>query len=335
MPKRFTDTDIWDKEWFTLLSIKQKCLIRFIFDKCDASGMWSPNWVLASTYIGENVNEKDLYSISEQIQKTSSGKYWIPDFIKFQYGKLSRDCKPHIPIYKLLDKHGIDIDNIPMATEIGKTHNVSELLKVKILKRDDFTCCYCNKIKEERNLVIDHVVSRKRGGADTEDNLVAACVPCNSRKSDFSLDEFCERNHLDSETIKNRVCHRLSQRVSNTLKEKEKETEQERDKVLVNISFQTFWDLYDKKIGDKDRLEKKWNSLKDLDRDMIINHIPKYKDATPDKKFRKDPATYLNNKSWNDEIINSNGTHQRTFTVKQSGAEQLAASLKQDLRVNG
>jgi len=28
--------------------------------------------------------------------------------------------------------------------------------------------------------------------------------------------------------------------------------------------------------------------------------------STPDKQYRKNPETYLNNKSWNDEIIGNN-----------------------------
>ena len=73
----------------------------------------------------------------------------------------------------------------------------------------------------------------------------------------------------------------------------------------LNISFDTFWNLYDKKVS-KDKCEIKWNKLTDKEREDIINHIPKYKSATPDKQFRKDPETYFNNKTWRDEIINSN-----------------------------
>lgn len=71
----------------------------------------------------------------------------------------------------------------------------------------------------------------------------------------------------------------------------------------LNISFDVFWDLYDKKRGDKDKLIKKWALLKPIDREEIIKHIPLYKQSQPDKNFRKDPQTYLNNKSWKDEII--------------------------------
>lgn len=73
----------------------------------------------------------------------------------------------------------------------------------------------------------------------------------------------------------------------------------------LNILFDTFWNLYDKKVS-KDKCEIKWNKLTDKEREDIINHIPKYKLATPDKQFRKDPETYFNNKTWRDEIINSN-----------------------------
>ena len=71
----------------------------------------------------------------------------------------------------------------------------------------------------------------------------------------------------------------------------------------INISFDIFWDLYDKKVGDKVKLKKKWESLQDSDRKSIIDYIPKYKNIQPDKKFRKDPQTFFNNSSWNDELI--------------------------------
>ena len=71
----------------------------------------------------------------------------------------------------------------------------------------------------------------------------------------------------------------------------------------INIPFDMFWQAYDKKRGDKFKLEKIWNNLTDMDRQNIMDYIPKYKIATPDKKYRKDPQTFFNNKSWNDELI--------------------------------
>lgn len=80
-------------------------------------------------------------------------------------------------------------------------------------------------------------------------------------------------------------------------------------KVKVNntiLSFDEFWNLYDKKVGDKKKLEKKYDNISESDRELIKVHIPAYISSQPDKKYRKDPQTYLNNHSWNDEIITTN-----------------------------
>jgi hypothetical protein len=78
-----------------------------------------------------------------------------------------------------------------------------------------------------------------------------------------------------------------------------------RDKIIEDNKnvFNIFWDLYDKKIGDKEKIFKKWLKLSTEDKEAIIIYIPKYKISQPEKKFRKNPETFLNNKSWNDEII--------------------------------
>jgi hypothetical protein len=73
----------------------------------------------------------------------------------------------------------------------------------------------------------------------------------------------------------------------------------------INIDFELFWNLYDKKVGEKAKLKPKWDKLTDQERSTAMNHLPVYKLSQPDKKFRKNVETYLNNKSWNDEIVSS------------------------------
>jgi predicted transcriptional regulator len=68
-------------------------------------------------------------------------------------------------------------------------------------------------------------------------------------------------------------------------------------------SFSDFWFDYDKKKGDKDKIEKKFNKLSNEVKLTIKNYLPLYKQSTPDKNFRKNPDTFLNNKGWEDEII--------------------------------
>jgi len=51
-----------------------------------------------------------------------------------------------------------------------------------IFRRDDFTCQYCGQKKEPRHLNIDHVFPRDKGGRHCWENVVASCIPCNTRK---------------------------------------------------------------------------------------------------------------------------------------------------------
>ena len=56
-----------------------------------------------------------------------------------------------------------------------------KLTRLEIFSRDKYTCQYCGK--ETRQLTLDHVVPRYRGGEHTWENVVSACVPCNRRKA--------------------------------------------------------------------------------------------------------------------------------------------------------
>jgi hypothetical protein len=56
--------------------------------------------------------------------------------------------------------------------------------KFKIIHRDNFTCRYCGARPGSENLEVDHVIPRSRHGSNNACNLVAACITCNSRKSD-------------------------------------------------------------------------------------------------------------------------------------------------------
>jgi hypothetical protein len=107
MAKRFTDTQVWEKEWFMKLSPKLKCLWRYLTERCDQSGVWDPNWQLASIYIGEKVSQIDLQFLGNQIEILPNGKVFIPDFINFQYGQLSEKSPAHKPILRAIKKNDL------------------------------------------------------------------------------------------------------------------------------------------------------------------------------------------------------------------------------------
>jgi hypothetical protein len=104
--------------------------------------------------------------------------------------------------------------------------------------------------------------------------------------------------------------------IPNSTKNADKDNDIVKDKDIdkdndINISFVCFWNLYNKKINSKD-CESKWKKLKDDDRQKIIDTLPNFLNSIPDKQFLPHPATYLNQKRWNDEIIinpNANKKH--------------------------
>ena len=90
---------------------------------------------------------------------------------------------------------------------------------------------------------------------------------------------------------------------------------------IIDTQFEEFWDLYDYKKS-KDKAEKVWKTLNKEEKALALQHAPVYAQSTPDKQFRKHPTTYLNNKSFNDEII------ERTISTKLSYAELEWERLK-------
>ena len=61
------------------------------------------------------------------------------------------------------------------------------LTRRELFLRDKYRCQYCGK--ETRELTIDHVMPRHRGGKHVWENLVSACKPCNHHKAGRTPDE--------------------------------------------------------------------------------------------------------------------------------------------------
>jgi hypothetical protein len=102
--------------------------------------------------------------------------------------------------------------------------------------------------------------------------------------------------------------------------EKEKEKEKEED-----VDFLVFWDMYGKK-ADKAICMNKWEKLSLKEKKQILLHVPKYVKATPDIKFRKNPSTYLNQKTWLDEIEEG-----KPASSEQTMQERILLNLEKQL----
>lgn len=73
------------------------------------------------------------------------------------------------------------------ARHAGRTRVTFSRLNVFV--RDGFTCQYCRVTFDKRELNLDHVMPRSRGGATSWDNVVTSCYPCNQQKAGRTPEE--------------------------------------------------------------------------------------------------------------------------------------------------
>jgi len=63
------------------------------------------------------------------------------------------------------------------------------LTRRNLMLRDEHQCQYCGKRPTIRDLNLDHVLPRSRGGSDSWENLVVSCRMCNLKKGRRTPDE--------------------------------------------------------------------------------------------------------------------------------------------------
>ncbi len=72
-------------------------------------------------------------------------------------------------------------DRLPKKEVKFTRHNIFE--------RDRNTCQYCGKIFDRKDLNLDHVIPRDRGGPTTWENIVCSCIRCNTQKANRTPQE--------------------------------------------------------------------------------------------------------------------------------------------------
>lgn len=74
--------------------------------------------------------------------------------------------------------------------------------------------------------------------------------------------------------------------------------------VVKDLSFKAFWDTYNYKVGNKQRSERLWNKLQEMERIIAMNSIRRYDSYLKmhpniEKLY---PETYLNQKRYENEF---------------------------------
>jgi 5-methylcytosine-specific restriction endonuclease McrA len=81
-----------------------------------------------------------------------------------------------------------------------------------IYKHYNLQCCYCGKKFDTKELNLDHVMPKSRGGKTNWENIVLSCIPCNTNKDDRTPKE--AHLHMHYKPTKPTWHHSFSGRIS-------------------------------------------------------------------------------------------------------------------------
>ena len=120
MAKRFTDSTKWSKPFIRSMKAPYKLLWLYILDECDHAGIWQVDFEVAQVKIGEIINlETALQQLSGKIYPFADGEKWfIPDFIDFQYGVLNPENRAHNSVIQLLNKYNLSLEIKPLTSPL-------------------------------------------------------------------------------------------------------------------------------------------------------------------------------------------------------------------------
>jgi len=105
-----TDTDKWKKRFVRELKPQHKLLWFYILDDCNHAGIWEVDLEVASIRVGFDLSHDNLpLSFGEKVISFDNGDKWfIPDFIEYQYGELNQNSNVHKSVINLLNKYNLE-----------------------------------------------------------------------------------------------------------------------------------------------------------------------------------------------------------------------------------
>lgn len=107
MPKRFTDTEKWKDDWYLSLNNDYRIIWQWLLDNCNHAGICKPSINLLNMMCNTSVSEEELIEVmNERVMKINN--FWfIPKFIKFQYGNLNSKKPAVVSVLNELKKNNL------------------------------------------------------------------------------------------------------------------------------------------------------------------------------------------------------------------------------------
>lgn len=110
MAKRFIDTDLFRKPFMRSLEAPYKALWIYLLCECDHAGIWVVELDVAQIRMGLKLDpEKVIDKMGGAVVSIDGGSKWyLPDFVTFQYGTLNPANRVHQSVLERLERYGID-----------------------------------------------------------------------------------------------------------------------------------------------------------------------------------------------------------------------------------
>jgi len=107
MAKRFTDTEKWKDDWYLSLSNDYRIIWQWLLDNCNHAGICKPSINLMNMMCNTSIDEKVLIEIMSGRVLKINNIWFIPKFLKFQYGTLNSKKPAVISVVNELKKNNL------------------------------------------------------------------------------------------------------------------------------------------------------------------------------------------------------------------------------------
>lgn len=108
-------------------------------------------------------------------------------------------------------------------------------------------------------------------------------------------------------------------------KEKNRQKKENAASSVPDSLFVSFYSLYGKDV-DKEKVWRRWRLLTEEERKKIMEYVPLYVAATPNKRYRRSPLTFLERRTWENELP-SVGDNAGNVKEQQRKFEQQSIAL--------
>jgi 5-methylcytosine-specific restriction endonuclease McrA len=125
-----------------------------------------------------------LYQDSAEVVAVEDGQFLSYDFDDWvEVSQAKRRFEPEQHDWVRTVRFQIAVPKIVRLLIYDRLPRTSvKLNRRNLFARDQNRCQYCGKRFPSSELSLDHIVPRSRGGGNTWENIVCACVRCNVRK---------------------------------------------------------------------------------------------------------------------------------------------------------